>query len=146
MTQKLTGQMIHEAFRPDNSIHTEWKYRRSDHKIDFIKAAQRLNVQLGLISPDAKTYILDDELSVIEVSNLKNIKQALMDMEDGDFKLTVIQNGKETGYGHYKIVDMDLTIGIHMLDSYSPLIEEEYAAAEGLGAQINEIVKQGQPA
>jgi len=144
--KKLTGQMIHEAFRRDNPIRTEWERVSNDGKADYIKTAQALNVQLELISPDAKTYILDDELSVIEVSDLKNIKQALMDMEDGDFKLIVIQDGKETGYGHYKVVDMDLTIGIHMLDSYSPPIEEEYAAATGLCAQINEIVKQGQPA
>jgi hypothetical protein len=104
----VTGRDLYEALHLDNTTlrnDTAWHVLARRSHMNYEKAAQHLNVQLGFIAPTHRSYLFALECATITlVDDLAGLLACLeQHIKPYDrFEIYVIENGKEIGYGWYE--------------------------------------------
>ncbi len=132
MQRSVFGRDLYEVFHLDNTTERNdaaWEVISMRSKVEYEKAAQALNVKLGLIPATLRTSLLVYEHGIIAASGVAGLLTCIETyvLPHDRFEVHLIENGRETGYGWYERGANGLLITYEWIGS-----------AEGLAATLNE--------
>jgi hypothetical protein len=103
--QSVYGRDLYEVLLADYPARTTWQMLPLCMRLIYEKAAQALNVRLGLCEATEQTILIAHENSINPVSDVIELASYIatrMTPQDR-FEAHLIENGHEVGYGWYRV-------------------------------------------
>lgn len=101
------GQDLYEVLLADYPARTAWDHLPSHMRLIYEKAAQALNVRLGLIPATFQDILIVHEHSIVPVRGVAGLASYIDRhlVPHDRFEAHLVENGLEVGYGWYEIAE-----------------------------------------
>lgn len=107
MQRFVYGRDLYEVQHASYPSCPIWEHTPISVRIRHEKAAQALNVRLGLIAPTEQMIVIIDAYRLVPVSGVRGLAAYLHShLSPHDrFEAHVMENGLEVGYGWYEVAE-----------------------------------------